>query len=170
MLIEDFLGSAQSGLDGQVQIDPLSERDALQESQLLEVRLDALRSVVGLLFELRTAMHLTEGNTGLLVARGVREVAWSADPRITDRTAWSVVGSVPGTTEELYSLSLDFWPPAGLRIVAEGAEFYGVDVDELAQQLPDYGIDDEATIRSNLAGWQSSFLPKWATRTSRSMS
>jgi hypothetical protein len=40
------------------EMDPLTEDDALQEAQLLDVRFDALRSTVGLLFELRTALQL----------------------------------------------------------------------------------------------------------------
>ena len=75
---------------GLPEADPLRESDALQEAQLLDVRLDAVRGQVALLFELRMALQLREPNTGVLVARGVREFGWTAPSRSTQRTAWGV--------------------------------------------------------------------------------
>jgi hypothetical protein len=40
------------------EMDPLTEEDALREAQLLDVRFDAVRSTLGLLFELRVALQL----------------------------------------------------------------------------------------------------------------
>ncbi|MFV0462523.1 MAG: hypothetical protein ACK5MP_04905 [Nostocoides sp.] len=74
-------------------MDPLTESDALQEAQLLDVQLDAVREQLALLFELRMALQLREPDTGVLVARGVREFSWTAPPRSSLRTAWSVGGS-----------------------------------------------------------------------------
>lgn len=79
----------------QPEMDPLTENDALQEAQLLDVRVDALRSTVGLLFELRVALQLREANTGALVAHGVRKISWSSSPRPTPRTAWNVMSPTP---------------------------------------------------------------------------
>lgn len=164
MLVEELLQNpVRREYVATPEVDPLRQSDALQEAQLLEGRVEALSSTVGLLFELRTAMHLMEGNTALLVARGVREFSWSSDARNTDKTAWNVVGSEPRYVDELFVLELDFVPNAGLRLVAESAEFYVGDVDRLSEQLPDYGEDDDAEIRANLAGWRSSFVPIWAS-------
>jgi len=57
------------------EMDPLTEEDALQEAQLLDVRFDALSLTVGLLFELRMAQQLREANTGqyqAMTRRGTR--------------------------------------------------------------------------------------------------
>ncbi|WP_236787662.1 hypothetical protein [Amycolatopsis sp. GM8] len=142
------------------EMDPLTEDDALQEAQLLDVRFDALRSTVGLLFELRLALQLREGNTGVLVAQGVRELSWTASPRSTARTAWTVGGSTPRNEDRLFGLELGMWPAPGarLKLVAESAAFLTGNVPGL-DQIPDYIEDDEATIRAGLAGWHSEFVP-----------
>jgi len=142
----------------QPEMDPLTEDDALQEAQLLDVRFDALRATAGLLFELRTALQLREANTGVLIARGVRTLSWSSDPRSTERTAWTVGGSVTRNIDRLFGLELGLWPGAQLVVVAESAAFFAGDVPGL-DRIPDYGSDDDATIRANLAGWRSEFMP-----------
>jgi hypothetical protein len=144
----------------QPEMDPLTEDDALQEAQLLDVRFDTLSSTVGLLFELRSALQLREGNTGVLLARGVRELSWSAGQRPTARTAWTVGGSVTSNAGRLFGLKLGMWPAPGaqLSLVAESASFFAGDVPGL-DRIPDYVDDDEATIRAQLAGWHSEFTP-----------
>lgn len=96
----------------QPEMDPLTEEDALREAQLLDVPFDALRSTVGLLFELRLVLQLRQGNTGVLVAREVRELSWTAGPRSTAKTAWTVGGSVPRNTDRQFALELGMWPDA----------------------------------------------------------
>ncbi len=147
-------------LAAQPEMDPLTEDGALQEAQLLDVRFDALRSTVGLLFELRMALQLREANTGVLVARGVRELSWSTGGRSpAPRFAWVVAGSTVGTANRLFELRLTgLRPGAGLGLVAESAAFFAGDVPGL-DRIPDYIEDDEATIRAQLAGWHSAFTP-----------
>ncbi len=142
----------------QPEMDPLTEEDALQEAQLLDVRFDALRSTVGLLFELRLALQLRQANTGVLVARGVRELSWTAGPRSTTKTAWTVGGSIPRNENRLFGIELGVWPNAQLRLTAESASFFAGDVLGL-DRIPDYMDDDEATIRAQLASWHSEFAP-----------
>jgi hypothetical protein len=149
-------------------MDPLTEDDALQEAQLLDVRFDALRSTVGLLFELRTALQLREANTGVLVARQVRELSWVAErlhygdePPPMNRMAWTVGGSIPRNEDRLFGLTLGMWPGAQLELRAESAAFFAGDVPGL-DRIPDYTEDDEATVRAQLAGWGSEFIPLFA--------
>jgi hypothetical protein len=142
----------------QPEMDPLTEEGALQEAQLLDVRFDALRSTVGLLFELRMALQLREANTGVLVARGVRELSWTAERRSTSRTAWVVGGSIPHNEDRLFGLTLGMWPGAQLTLKAESAAFFAGDVPGL-DRIPDYMDDDEVTVRAQLAGWHSDFIP-----------
>jgi hypothetical protein len=141
-------------------VNPLTEEDALQEAQLLDLRFDALNSTVGLLFELRLALQLRQANTGVLVARGVRELSWSAGQRSTAKTAWTVGGSIPRSGDRLFRLELGMWPVPGaqLKLVAENASFFSGDVPRL-DQIPDYMDDDDTTVRAHLASWHSDFVP-----------
>jgi hypothetical protein len=144
----------------QPEMDPLTEDDALQEAQLLDVRFDALRCSAGLLFELRGALQLREANTGVLVAHGVQELSWTGAKRTTARTAWTVGGSVISNIDQLFGLEFGMWPAPGaqLRLRAESAAFFLGDVPGL-ERIPDYVSDDEATVRANLASWHSQFVP-----------
>lgn len=143
------------------EMDPLTEDDALQEAQVLDVRLDALAGVVGILLELRQALQLQEANTGVLVARGVRQLTWSGPERATALTAWSVGSSVPSTKGQLFGLSLVMWPDPGahLSLTAESAAFFVGNVLGLAATPPDYSRRGRAAVAAEVAGWDSSFEP-----------
>src|SRR5690606_15627351 len=80
--ISDYFVATPSGLDP-LGMDPLGDADVLQEAQLLGVQTDAVRGVAGLLFEMRTALQIRQGDTAVLILRGVRDVTWSAPPRPT---------------------------------------------------------------------------------------
>jgi hypothetical protein len=145
----------------QPEIDPLTEADALQEAQLLDVRFDALTLTVGLLLELRMALQLREANTGVLLARGVRRLSWSGPSRATDLTAWSIGSSVPVDENGTFTLTLSMWPAPGAQfsVAAESAAFVAGDVPGLEDVPPDYGVLDVAAVRKGLAGWDSEFVP-----------
>lgn len=163
MLFEELLTRRLGGsIGGAPEIDALAEPDALQEAQLLDVRVCALTSTVALLFDLRMALQLRESNTAVVVARGLREISWSTEPRATTRTAWNVVSSEP-TGADQFTLSLAFVPRARLSLVSERADFYVGDVPGLDPTPPDYGLNDEAQIKAGLAAWTSRFEPVQAT-------
>lgn len=147
----------------QPDMDPLTEDDALQEAQLLDIRVDALRLTVGLLFDLRSALQLRDANTGILVAHVVRELTWSAGSRDTDLTSWTVGGSVT-QHDGLFGLKLGLWPSPGahLSLVAERAQFVAGDIPGLPETPPNYGDDDDRTIRAGLAHWAAQFSPTHA--------
>jgi hypothetical protein len=163
MRIEDLLLPSPElrAYAAQPEMDPLTEEDALQEAQLLDVRFDALRLTIGLLFELRLALQLREANTGVLIARGVRELSWAGPHRATELTAWTVGGSVPSNENRLFGLKLGMWPAPGaqLSLVAENAAFFAGDVPGLDEAPPDYGDENRARIASGLAHWDSQFAP-----------
>lgn len=54
-------------------------------------------------------------NTAVLIAYGVRELTWMAEPRSTARTVWNVLGSTPSTQDGVFWLGLLIWPRARLR-------------------------------------------------------
>src|SRR5918997_1688834 len=60
------------------EMDALTEPDALQEAALVDVRLSALDNSVGLLFDLRGALQLQDGDTAILIAREVTRMSWDA--------------------------------------------------------------------------------------------
>lgn len=143
------------------EMDPLTEDDALMEAQVLDVRFDALRSRVAVLFELRLALQLREGNTGLLIADGVTAFAWDSAPRKTARTAWNVVGSVGRATGGSFEMRLGMLPQGDLLLRARSAAFYSGDVPGLVE-IADYGEASEPELYAKLARWESDFFPSHA--------
>ena len=143
------------------EMDPLTEDDALQEAQLLDIRFDAKSGVLGLLFELRTALQLQEANTGVLIATGVRELAWFGPRRDTTVTAWSIGSSAPRPKDRLFVLSLVMWPHPGaqLTLTAESAAFFIGNVPGLPEAPPDYTRLDRHEVSAEIAGWNSPFEP-----------
>lgn len=139
--------------------DPLTEEDALQEAQLLDLRFDTKAGVAGLLFELRVALQLRSANTGVMILSGMRELAWSAASRETALTAWSIGSSAPWANNRLFGLRLDMSPGSGARLslTAQSAAFFLGNVPGLAQAPPDYGELDRARVDAELAGWESPF-------------
>jgi hypothetical protein len=125
-------------------MNPLVEDDALQEAQLIDMCFDALDMTVGLLFDLRGASQLRESNTGLLIARGVRELAWSGPDRGTELTAWTVGSSRPWVGAGSVGVRLSMWPAPGaeLTVAARSAVFVTGDVPDLLDAPPDLGEDD----------------------------
>lgn len=156
MSVEDLLWAWPNLTATTPEMDPLVEADALQEAQLLDLRVHALSSTVGLLFELRTALQLREGNAAVLAVHGVREFTWLAELRPSGFTAWNIVGSQPESDGQTFSLALDCMPHSQLRLVAANAAFYVIDVPGLGEQPPDYS-GDEAVIKTRLASWGSPF-------------
>ncbi len=158
MMIEELLvDPRRREYAAEPEMDALTERGALQEAQLLDARVDVLRSTAWLLFDCRGALQIEMGNTAIIAAQGVRRLSWVASPR-GRLTAWSVVDSAPSVAEGAWSLSLAFAPSARLELEAESAEFYVGDVPGCDEAPPDYGEDDD-TIRAGLAHWRSTFDP-----------
>ncbi|MFF7155365.1 hypothetical protein [Streptomyces sp. NPDC008139] len=151
--VEDLLWAPGrvSGVPGP-EMDPLVERDALQEAQVLDLRVHALTSTVGLLFELRTALQFEYGNAAVLILRGVQEANWRALQRSGEKTAWSVVGSEMRSGSGLLELSIMLSPRASIDIRGTSAEFYVLDVPDIGEVPPDYCSDGEGRIRSGLSG------------------
>jgi hypothetical protein len=163
MRLRDMLGGdAVGALVGSPEVDPLTEKDALQEARLNEVIFDAVNSRVGLLFDLRGSLQLRLAYTGLLVLGGVEGLCWNSERRPTSRTAWNVVGSLPVNEDGLINLKLFFFPDAELTVVARSAVFYAGDVPGLPDTPPDFAGSDEA-IAAGMASMDSPFEPTQTT-------
>jgi hypothetical protein len=163
MRVRDLLaGAALSGLVGSPEMDPLTEKGALQEARLNEMVFDAVNKRVGLLFDLRGALQLRTAYTGLLVLSAVEDFSWNSDPRLTLRTAWNVVGSEPVNEGGVVNLRLFFFPDAEMSVVARSAAFYVGDVPGLPDTPPDFAGDDDE-VAAGMASMDSPFEPTRAT-------
>lgn len=154
MIAADLLLSFEPGTLRLPELDPLVERDALLEAQVMDVRLDAMRGVLGLLFELRVAMQMRESNVGVLVARGVEDVRWVAESRRTDLTAWNVLTSGVEQESEGLRFKLGCYPHAEISLRAASLEYLNCHIAEIGDVPPDYTSDVEL-VRGSVARWES---------------
>jgi hypothetical protein len=163
MRLRDLLmGDTAGALVGSPEMDPLTEKDALQEARLNELLFDAVNRRVGLLFDLRGSVQLRMAYTGLLVLGGVEGLSWTSERRPSTRTAWNVVGSLPVNEDGVINLRLFFFPDAELTVVARSAAFYAGDVPGLPDTPPDFADSDEA-VAAGMASLDSPFEPTQAT-------
>ncbi|HCO02150.1 MAG TPA: hypothetical protein DIT48_02060 [Actinobacteria bacterium] len=89
MMIEELLLAGPiPGEDPGWRADALNQRGALDEAQLLDVRFLTVESSVSLLFDCRIALQIRQGNTAVLVVRGLRLFEWDAESRLGHFTAW----------------------------------------------------------------------------------
>lgn len=146
------------------EVDPLAEPDALQEAQVIEVAFDAPGGRLGVLFDLRQALQLRLGNTGLMTFEGVEEFSWSATRRARPLTAWTVVTSVPELREGLVKIDLFFVPDGELHVVALRAAFYVGEVTGLPLAPPDFTESTREEVSAGMPSWESAFEPEYMTR------
>jgi hypothetical protein len=156
-----------SGLAGEMltkpEVDPVTERGALQEAQLVEARLDVSTGRLGLLFDLRQSLQLRTGNTGLLVFQGVSAFSWVGARRPTPRTAWTVVDSTADRSVAEFRFRLYLVPDGEVQISSARASFFAGDVPGLPEAPPNFLEDSDAAIAAAMPSMQSMFDPKHAT-------
>lgn len=140
-----------------------NDDDALREAQIVGVRLDAINSLAGILFDLRTSLHLDESNTGVLVVGGVTGLQWAARSGQSGKIAWTVVGSEIRSGGTGVEIGLRLHPDGELRVSGASAVFHAVDVPDL-KTIPDYLADSEEEIRQMTPQWES---PVRVNRTTR---
>lgn len=136
--------------------DPFADDDGLLESELMDFRFDASRSILGILIDLRLALAFeseTE-DTGVLVMSGVTNIAWNSERRNTNRTAWNIIGSELAQKEPTLSLHLSCYPDARLSVTADSLDYYACSVIGLPKHQPDYS-DEEATVLQAIQTWDS---------------
>lgn len=143
--------------------DALTERGALQEAALVDVRVDATSGSVGLLFDLRGAIQLRDASVALLIARGVSRFEWVHARTRPGRTWHACTGSIPDSSDGRFSLLLGFASDAELRLEAGGAEFYVGDMAGMDSAPPDFVEDDDETIQAGMPNWTCTFAPSAAT-------
>lgn len=163
--VDDLLNfpSSVRKIDKSPEMDPLCGEDALLESCLLGLSIDAHAGVAGVLFDLRTGFGLEEGNTGVLVMGGVRAVSWSGTPLEYNFKAWWNTRSIPKFTEGVFEILMGHGMDGEISIVAERAAFFAGNVPSIGE-ITQYEDDcDRASIANREARWDSPFEPLSAT-------
>jgi hypothetical protein len=148
---------------GTPEMDPLTERGALQDAQLVEVTFDAVSRRLGWLFDLRTAFQLRMANTGLLVCEGVEEFSWIGKRGSAPRTAWPVDDSIPDNRDGRLRIKVLFYREGETEVIAHGASFYTGNVPGLPDTPPDFMTDPRKLIDAGMASMDSPFEPTQAT-------
>lgn len=126
------------------------------EGQLVDVRLDVMRKTAGALFDFRGGLQLREANSAVLVAVGVERLDWNSREPVVTPKVWPVMGSQP-SSGGLWSIDLGLLGGGSLRVVADTAHFYGVDVPGMDHAQPILDEADDAAIRAGFASWHSPF-------------
>lgn len=134
--------------------DPFTDEEALEESQVLDVRFDAVHGRLGVLLELRVAMGFTEGDTALLVLHDVESFSWRADSA-GPRRVREVAAVAADRSQGRLRISLEIDPGDALTCSASHGDFYVLEVEGLEEAPPDYTGHDEDAIQDGLAQWHS---------------
>ncbi|MGI5146829.1 hypothetical protein ACQEVC_10660 [Plantactinospora sp. CA-294935] len=160
MLIRELLSNPVAGIpDIEPDLDPLRSTWLLHECQVLDIRINALRSTVAVLLEQRAAFDSLKGNTGIIVMRGIRSVHWEVIGSVPGSlTAWVVVGATVAAGSEGFEMSIGLSPSARLTGVAEIIEYYAVDAN-IGLIIPDYMEASNSEILSTVATWESAAVP-----------
>lgn len=148
-------GCKPRDLLGTPEMDPLTERGALQDAQLIEVAFDATSRRLGWLFDLRMAYQLRMANTALLVCERVEEFSWLGKRGPMTRIAWPVDDSIPDNKDGILRIQLLFYRDGETEVTAGGASFYTANVPGLPDTPPDFVSDSDKVITAGMASMDS---------------
>lgn len=159
MNIEDLVTDVRRrDLAAAPESDALVDSGALQESALLDIRINMVDSSAWLLFDCRGALQIEMGNTAVVVVRSLQSLRWSGESR-GPRTWRAVLGWTPKAAEGRLSLTADVSPGGLLEVVGLAGEFYVGDVPGCDEAPPNFESATDAEVRSGLANWSSEFEP-----------
>lgn len=129
----------------------------LAESQVVDVRIDALSNSLGVLLDLRQSLQFTEVNTGLLLARSVTALHWTAPSRPTPLTAWSMDGASSRRQGGEMTFTTSMWPSPGADLQFTAKDV--ILVTAMAANLPAAPIAYTDLSRNQVRG----HVPDWQT-------
>jgi hypothetical protein len=162
LVIRKLLGDPQRGqYGGAPETNPLRDVGALDEAQLLDIQIDAVRSTAWVLFDCRGALQIRKGNTAVLAVRGLKRVSWSENTP-TKFTPWYAVRSEPQLSKNSWRLTLACIPDGDLQLEAQDAELFVGDVPGCNGPQPDYTSADDETVRAGTQDWNSEFMIAYA--------
>lgn len=142
------------------ELDPFRMADQLVESVVVDLKIDPVRDVVAIVFDLRTALQARKSSTGVLVGRSVREVSWIDEQTRTGLYAPVVISSTVDDGREAPSVSLAMLPKTRLEIGAREMWFVdGVCPDFLADPPDLTSINADSLAAGGFPNWNSAFRP-----------
>lgn len=163
MNLEEFLQSvARYAVEAQPDADALRQPDALQESALVDIRMNVVASTAWILLDCRGSLHVTEANTAVVVLRGADQGSWQL-PR-AGTFAWQTV--IDWKISEVGSgMELSIGLLAGGDVVVRAArgEYFVGDVPGGDDAPPDFTTSTHAQVWAGMAGWSSEFSPRGAS-------
>lgn len=140
----------------------MRQPDALQESALVDIRLDVVTSTAWILLDCRGSLHVPEANTAVVVLLGADHGSWQL-PR-AGTFAWQTVidwkvSEVDGGIELFIGLL------AGGDVVVRAArgEYFVGDVPGGDDAPPDFTTSTHVQVRAGMAGWSSEFSVRGAS-------
>ncbi|WP_435749225.1 hypothetical protein [Microbacterium sp. PMB16] len=131
-------------------VNPFLRTELLVDAQITRILVDVMTGSVGVLLELRQALHLP-ANTGLLRVHGVAQQNWLCTSTANEFTAWSITGATVYQRPGEFQLAAQCLPAGALRVVGTSADFTLLDAAALASAPPDYRADARELIRFGVA-------------------
>ena len=141
---------------GPLDMNPFVDEDMLSGAQVVEVRLDAIRSLLSVVLELRVSEGHWEAGAGLLVAEEVHGFSWSQEDRGHMETAWTALSSSPRGAAQGLALRLSGTPTFSLSFIARRATFFTSQIERLEGTAPpDYGEIEASASHPDIPNWNS---------------
>lgn len=165
MKLIDLFHDDVPGLLGKAEENPFFVEEVFEDAQILDVRIDALRLVVGVLFELRSGtlpMYVGDEsiNCGALILRRATDLHWTSDLTAKEGNyAWPVYAVRARHKGGRFELGLEMGVIKGMKLNlgALKAEFYAGIVPALAEYVQDYSEHQDVT--GLVGGWDMDFVP-----------
>ncbi|MFC7221456.1 hypothetical protein ACFQLX_25295 [Streptomyces polyrhachis] len=135
--------------------DPLKDREALEDAQLLDARMCPTASRAALLFDMRLATNCPAGNSGLLIVHGMQSFRWVGAPPPHELMAFSAtsIQLVAGNGE--FRLNMEFFLYGELAIDGERSDFYLLESHNVSGGPPNYLDRHLDQVRGELPWWDS---------------
>jgi len=158
--IESFLHDERRfALQDPTETDPFVDLGALQEAALLDVRIDLIRSRALMLFDLKGALQVRDGNTGVLVIDKLESLDSEMPVEPFDYHYPTVVGWVPSSLYGNVTIEIGLLSDASYRVVGQGGEFFVGNVPGMDEAPPDVLKANEDGILAGFQNWSSEFEP-----------
>ncbi|GLW91988.1 hypothetical protein [Actinokineospora globicatena] len=163
MKIRDLLVGAQPKSVGGVEDGYLLEEDSLQEVELVDVWVDTTWASVALLVDLRGALQLDEGNVGVVLLSGIRDLNWRFPGEQWVPMARTIIDS---SFEVGTSITASVGMTAGggtIGLRARRCSIWTGDIPGMSEAPPNYVEDPRDAVDRETPAWDSEFVPlRWA--------
>lgn len=137
-------------------MNPFVADDILSGAQVVEIRFDAIRSVLSVVLELRVSDGDWQACAGLLTAQEVQDYSWSQTDRGDIETAWTISSSRTRATGGKLALHVSGDPSFSLDVAARRSRFFTGRIERLEGTAPpDYGEIVASSRHPDIPNWDS---------------